>query len=56
MVEGKRTDDSTLCKVVAVHEVGDTRAFYPHGWGKFGFRLDRTAARELAEWIMDGDR
>ncbi len=56
VVDGKRTDDGTLCKVVMEHELGGTWAFFPHGWGKFGYRLSRAAAREAAPAILDGTR
>ncbi len=32
------------------------RAFYPHGWDRFGFRLAAIEARQLAQWIMDGGK
>ena len=53
-VDGKRTDDDTLCKLVVVHEVGGVWAFYPHGWAKFGVRLPKDDAIRVARAILDG--
>ncbi len=53
-VDGKRTDDDTLCKLVVVHEVGGAWALYPHGWGKFGVRLPKDEAVQVARAILDG--
>lgn len=53
---GKRTDDGTRCELLAVHEVGGTWALYPHGWGKFGVRLQGDEAVRLAREILGGDR
>lgn len=53
VVDGKRVDDSTRCSLVVIHEVGGTWALYPHGWGKFGVRLTRANAVNLARAILD---
>lgn len=56
-VEGRRTDDGDWCTLVVVHEVtGGCWALYPHGWGRFGVRLARADAIQVAEAILAGTR
>ncbi|MCA1672957.1 MAG: hypothetical protein LC799_12430 [Actinobacteria bacterium] len=53
VVDGRRTDDGDRCTLVVVHErYGGTWAFYPHGFGKFGVRLEKSAAAEVAQAIL----
>ncbi|MFN2495084.1 MAG: hypothetical protein ABR608_04140 [Pseudonocardiaceae bacterium] len=54
-VDGKSTDDNTRCILLAVREIGGTWALYPHGWGKFGIRLDSANAETLARGILAND-
>ena len=52
IVEGKRTDDGDRCTLVVIQEVGGTWALYPHGWGKFGVRLNNGEAVTVAQAIL----
>ena len=54
-VDGKRIDDRTRCTLLAVREIGGTWALYPHGWDKFGIRLDSANAETLARGILADD-
>jgi hypothetical protein len=55
VVPGKRTDDDDRCTLVVVHEVAGGRwAFYPHGWDKFGVRLEKAEAVQVARAILAG--
>lgn len=49
---GKRTDDGSLCTLLAVSETGGVWALYPHGAGKLGVRLPRDEAQRLARAIL----
>jgi len=53
--DGRCIDSSDRCTVVLVNEVGGTWAWYPHGWGKFGFRLPHAEAVKLARVILGKD-
>ena len=55
VVEGRRTDDGDQCTLVVVHErYGGGWAFYPHphGFGRFGVRLAKSAAVKVAQAIL----
>lgn len=56
VVGGSRTDDGDRCTLVVVQErYGGGWAFYPHGFGKFGVRLEKSAATKVAQTIpVDG--
>ncbi|MGH4016811.1 MAG: hypothetical protein ACREMZ_16625 [Gemmatimonadales bacterium] len=54
VVDGKRTDDGSQCTLVVVQEVGGTWALYPHGWGRFGVRLNKSEAVKAAQAILNG--
>lgn len=51
-LEGRRTDDGDLCKLVVVHELGGTWALYPHGVHKFGVRLGDGCMIAMARAIL----
>ena len=51
-MDGKRIDDRTRCTLLAVQEIGGTWVLYPHGWDKFGVRLERENAETLARGIL----
>lgn len=53
VVAGRRVDDNTRCTLVVIQEVGGMRALYPHGWGKFGVRLAKPDAVNLAQAVLD---
>lgn len=56
-VDGKRTDDSSTCTLLAVCEIGGTWALYPHGAAQLGVRITQTEATKLAQAILtDGAR
>ena len=50
---GKRTDDGSLCELLAVCETGGGWVLYPHGGTKFGVRLPKDEAQRLARGILD---
>ncbi|HEU0128114.1 MAG TPA: hypothetical protein VFQ48_05855 [Pseudonocardiaceae bacterium] len=53
VVDGRRTDDGDQCTLVVVHErYGGGWAFYPHGFGKFGVRLEKSSATKVAQTIL----
>lgn len=53
VVDGNRTDDDQLCKLVVVHEVtGGCVAFYPHGTTQLGVRLTKADAVKVAQAIL----
>jgi hypothetical protein len=54
VVDGRRTDDGTPCKLVVVQEVSGAWTLYPHGWGRFGVRLTKVNAAALARAIRKG--
>lgn len=55
VVDGHRTDDDQLCKLVVVHEVtSGCVAFYPHGTTQFGVRLMKADAVKVAQAILVG--
>jgi len=51
-LDGRRTDDGDLCKLVVIHELGGTWALYPHGVHKFGVRLDDECMIAMARAIL----
>ncbi|MGQ0774150.1 MAG: hypothetical protein ACT4NY_07000 [Pseudonocardiales bacterium] len=53
-LEGRRTDDGELCKLVVIHESGGTWALNPHGVRKFGVRLGDECAIAMA-WAILAD-
>ena len=54
VVNGRRTDDGDLCKLVAIREIGGAWALYPHGVKKFGVRLGNEDAATVARAILAG--
>ncbi|MCA1704305.1 MAG: hypothetical protein LC808_14015 [Actinobacteria bacterium] len=56
VVEGRRTDDGDRCTLVVIQEwYGGGWALYPHGWGTFGVRLEKSAAATVARAILAED-
>lgn len=54
VLDGRRTDDGDLCKLVAIREIGGAWALYPHGVKKFGVRLVKADAVTMAQAILAG--
>jgi hypothetical protein len=52
VLDGRRTDDGTRCKLVSIREPGGTWALYPHGANKLGVRLEKAEAIILARGIL----
>jgi hypothetical protein len=51
-VEGKRTDGGSKCTLLAVREVGDSWALYPHGAAQLGVRVAKAEAYKVAQAIL----
>jgi len=54
VVNGRRTDDGDLCKLVVIREIGGAWEFYPHGVKRFGVRLNEEDAVAVAPTILAG--
>jgi hypothetical protein len=53
VVEARRTDNGDRCTLIVVHErYGGGWAFYPHGFGTFGVRLEKSAEAKVAQAIL----
>lgn len=51
-VTGRRVEDNDKCTLVVIREAGGTWALYPHGFGKFGVRLPKDEAVQVAKAIL----
>jgi hypothetical protein len=51
-VDGKRTDDGSKCTLLAVREIGDSWALYPHGSAQLGVRVAIAEAYKVAQAIL----
>lgn len=52
VLNGSRTDDGTLCTLVAIGKVDGSWEFYPHGAGQLGVRLSKEGAVKVAREIL----